>query len=409
MEQSPTSFARYRFSAGSFNTLRNTIEAGTGRLKSGFSAELRLSKIQSDGFIDRAFSNLLSYYLKTAYHGKNSSLAFHTFSGKEITYQAWYGVPQFLADSLPTFNSAGTDYGKKQKPYENEIDNYRQDHYQLFFTHRFNENTHLKAAAFYTRGLGYYEQYKVQDYLPNYGLPGLGDFRDTSDLIRRLWLDNHFMGGNVVYSWAKRHWNTTGGFGLYHYIGNHYGTLNWAQFSPENGYNITYYNRPAEKTEYNLFARSSIRLNPQVTLSADLQYRAVLYSINGFPTQPNLLVSDEFHFFNPRGGITWIPNQMHEISAFFGIGQKEPNRVDYETGPNQKPRHEILRNLELSYRISGKNAWTRLNGFWMNYTDQLVLTGAINDVGAYTRTNIPNSFRLGIEWEGTLKPKPLLS
>jgi len=408
LEQSALPFARYRFSGGSFNSFRNTIEAGTGRLKSGLSAELRLSKIQSDGFVDRGSSDLRSYYLKTAYHGKKSSIAFHSFSGKEITYQAWYGVPQHLADSLPTFNSAGTDFGQKSIPYENETDNYQQDHYQLFFTHRFNENSHIRAAGFYTRGRGYYEQFKVNDFLPNYGLPSFGDVRDTSDLIRRRWLDNHFFGGNMVFSWSNRHWNTTGGIGLYHYIGNHFGTLNWAQFAPENGYNLRYYDRPADKTDYNVFARTSFQLNRQITLSADLQYRGVFYSIQGFEALPNLQIQDAFHFFNPRGGITWNPNQMHEISAFFGIAQKEPNRVDYETGPNQKPKHELLRDLELAYRISGKKAWSRITGFWMDYTNQLVLTGAINDVGAYTRTNAAKSYRLGVEWEWMMKPKNYL-
>lgn len=406
LEQSATPFARYQFSAGSFNSLRNTFEAGTGRLSSGFSAELRLSKIQSDGFVDRASSDLRSFYLKTAYHGKKSSLAFHAFSGKETTYQAWYGVPQHLADSLPTFNSAGTDFGQKSTPYENETDNYQQDHYQLFFTHRFRENLTLRAAGFYTRGRGFYEQYKVNDFLPNYGIPSLGDFRDTSDLIRRLWLDNHFFGGNAVVNWTHRHWNATGGLGLYHYLGNHFGTLNWAQYAPENGYNLRYYEHPAEKTEFNAFVRATYSLNRQLALSTDIQYRGVVYRIQGFTAQPNLEVNDVFHFVNPRGGITYTPNQMHEISAFFGIAQKEPNRVDYETGPNQKPTHEVLRDLELAYRISGKKAWSRITGFWMDYSNQLVLTGAINDVGAYTRTNAPKSYRLGVEWEWMMKPKP---
>jgi iron complex outermembrane recepter protein len=408
LEQSPSPFARYRFSAGSFNSFRNTIEMGSGRLKSGFSAELRLSKIQSDGFIDRASSNLKSYYLKTAYHGKNSSLAFHAFSGMETTYQAWYGVPQFMADTLPTFNPAGTDNGKKTKPYENETDNYQQDHYQLFFTHRFKENLNLRIAGFYTRGRGYYEQYKVQDYLPNYGLPTLGDVRDTSDLIRRLWLDNHFLGGNAVLSWSEKRWSLTGGFGLYHYIGNHFGTINWAQYAPENGYDLRYYDHPAEKTEYNAFSRATFSLNSSLILSADVQYRSVFYSIQGFTAIPSIMVNDVFHFLNPRGGITWTPNKNHELSAFFGIAQKEPNRVDYETGPNQKPKNEVLRDLELAYRISGKKAWSRITGFWMDYTDQLVLTGAINDVGAYTRTNAPKSYRIGMEWEWLIKPKPYL-
>jgi iron complex outermembrane receptor protein len=408
LEQSPTPFANYRFSAGSFNSLRNTLEAGTGRLKSGFSAELRLSKIQSDGFIDRASSDLRSYYLKTAYQNEKSALAFHAFSGIEKTYQAWYGVPQLLADSLPSFNPAGFDNGKKSTPYENETDNYQQDHYQLFFTHRFKENINLRAAGFYTRGRGYYEQYKVQDYLPRYGLTSLGDFRDTSDLIRRLWLDNHFFGGNAVLAWAERHWNLTGGLGLYHYIGQHFGTLNWAQYAPENGYNLKYYDHPAEKTEYNAFARATYSLNAKIALSADVQYRGVHYTIQGFNNQPNLQVNDVFHFLNPRGGITWNPHQMHELSAFFGIAQKEPNRVDYETGPNQKPRHEVLRDVELAYRISNKKAWSRITGFWMDYSDQLVLTGAINDVGAYTRTNAPKSYRLGLEWEWMIKPKPFI-
>lgn len=408
LEQSESPFGRYRFSGGSFNSLRNTIEIGTGRLGPGFSAELRLSKIQSDGFIDRASSDLRSYYLKTAYHGKKSSLIFHAFSGKEITYQAWYGVPQGLADSIPTFNPAGTDNGKRSIPYENETDNYQQDHYQLFFTHRFKENLILRMAGFYTKGRGFYEQFKVQEILTDYGVAGLGDFRDTSDVIRRLWLDNHFFGGNAVLSWSNKRWALNGGLGLYHYIGEHYGTLQWAQYAPENGYNLRYYDHPAEKTEYNSFLRANYQVRSNIVIHADVQYRAVNYSIQGFAGQPFIQVEDQFHFLNPRGGITWTPFQNQEFSAFFGLAQKEPNRVDYETGPDQKPRHEILRDLEIAYRISGRKWWTRITGFWMDYTDQLVLTGAINDVGAYTRTNASRSYRIGAEIEWMIKPKPYL-
>lgn len=392
--------------AGSFNTLRHTVKAGTGLLNDHFTLDLRFSRIRSDGFIDRASSRLGSVFGSAAYWSKKASLRFNAFTGKEKTYQAWYGVPENLLHTNRTFNSAGTE--KPGSPYENETDNFLQNHYQFFYNQEAGRHWQFSMAAFYTRGKGYYEQYRANASLSDYGLNNIvqnGNPVTGSDLVRQLWLDNHFYGGIYSFIFKNNSHQFTLGGGYTEYRGKHYGIVTWAQnFNPAGH---RWYNLDADKKDFNLYLKEQIRLNDKWELFADLQYRRVNYAINGFRNNPALLVNNNWAFFNPKAGISY---KQKDWTAYlsYSIANKEPNREDFEAGNNRQPLHENLHDLEAGFEKKFRKAGLGANLFYMRYRNQLVLTGQINDVGAYTRTNIPRSYRLGIEIQGSLNPLPWL-
>ncbi len=405
-------FAEIASSVGMFKTFKNTAEFGTGLIGKRFVFNGRLSKITSDGFIDRGWSDLKSFFISGGYYGKTTTVNFNIFSGAEKTYQAWYGVPEWMIDSNRTFNSAGTDFGQKATPYENETDNYQQDHYQFFVNQQLGKYANLNVALYYTRGRGYYEQYKVAQKLSKYGLDTLFIGSDTlteTDLVRQLWLDNYLIGGNITATWKKQKWDIVGGGGANTYLGNHFGRVVWTQFASNAQPNHEFYRYDAQKTDVNLFAKATYEIMRGLYIFADLQYRFVNYQIAGFRNNPNISVNENFHFVNPKGGITYQINSQHAVYAYFGVANKEPNRDDFEAGINQQPKHETLRDLEIGYTQRGKIYTWSINGYWMDYTNQLILTGKINDVGAYTRINIPKSYRLGAELTGSVKPHPMLT
>ncbi len=411
-EFNPKAFAAYRFDGGMFNTLRHSAEFGTGQLPGGFFVEGRLSKTNSDGFIDRSFSDLKSFFLKGGYLKENTRLRFNIFSGAEQTYQAWYGVPEAIWKDQPQFNSAGTDFGLRDQPYANETDNYQQDHYQLFLDQKLSSELEMHLAAFYTRGRGYYEQYKVDQDITAYQMPPLLVGQDTlsqSDLIRQLWLDNHYVGGQASLNWQRKAWELTGGTGLYYYQNDHYGEVIWAEIAQDSPPGTRYYDQNADKLEYNGFFRAQYGAGKKWLLFADMQLRGLRYRIFGFPDNPNIQVDESFLFPNPKLGFTFNPSPKHRINAYYGIAHKEPNRVDYENSAANLPRAEVLRDLELSYRFQSSKFQLQGGFFWMDYTDQLVLTGQVNDVGAYTRTNADRSYRLGLELEAAWQMLPWMS
>ncbi|HSU27220.1 MAG TPA: TonB-dependent receptor, partial [Chitinophagaceae bacterium] len=351
------------------------------------------SRICSDGFIDRANSDLRSFYLSSAYLGDKSSLRFNMLMGKEKTYQAWYGISQDDLDAgRRSVNTAGTE--KPGSPYDNETDNYWQNHYQLFFTHRCNENLSFNTALFLTSGKGYYEQYKAGETYTSYGLPGNG----SSDFIRELWLDNDFFGNTFsVLLKGKKTASTLGG-SVTRYNGKHFGELVWAsQGLPQPRYR--WYDLTAHKTDWNLFFKQQVSVSNDLHLFYDLQFRPVRYTINGFRENPLLKIHNEYNFFNPKAGVSYIKNKWNYFFSA-ALASKEPNRDDFEAGMDQQPIPERLIDLEAGTGWSGDADHFSGTIYYMRYKDQLVLTGKINDVGAYTRTNIPESFRLGIELEG---------
>ncbi len=392
-------YAELNNSAGSYNSWKNTFRVGSGLIGKHFSIDARLSRISSDGYIDRASTDLRSYYLSTAWTDARQSFRLNIFSGKEITYQAWNGVPESLLKSNRTFNSAGTE--QPGKPYENEVDNYRQTHYQFFYNRQLHPQWKGNLALFLTNGFGYYEQYKAGASLENYGLPRLVNGNTVigeTDLVRRLGLDNRFYGGIFSLLHEKNNTRFTVGGGWNRYDGKHQGTVIWAQQQAAVPLNYRWYNLPALKRDFSLYAKWSEQWHPNWQSFLDLQYRDVRYQIDGFRNNPGLKVRNTYGFLNPKAGITYTRSNWMAYASY-ALGSKEPNRDDFEV-KGQQPKPEFLHDFELGVeRRFRKTSWS-VNGYYMRYRDQLVLVGNINDVGAYTRINVPSSYRLGLELQG---------
>ncbi len=392
-EYNAAPYAELNNSVGSFNTFKHTLKFGSGLLGKHITFDARASNINSDGFIDRSTSNLSSGQASLAYWAPKTSVRFNIILGKEKTYQAWYGIPEGLLHTNRTFNSAGTE--KPGEPYANEADNYNQNHYQLFWNQKLDSNWNLNTAFFYTKGKGYYEQYKAEANLLNYSIAPTG----KSDLVRQLWLDNDFYGQIFsINNKSKKHAFSLGG-SWNNYLGNHFGNVIWIANLP-NTTKFKYYNFNAHKTDFSIYAKWQQKLSTNFELFTDLQYRKVNYTINGFRNNPLLIVDNQFNFFNPKAGISYENKNWLSLLSI-AVANKEPNREDFESGNTQQPSPEKLYDIEL--QITKKELLKNLNAtatfYSMNYTNQLVLTGKINDVGAYTRTNIPVSYRNGLELE----------
>ena len=388
-------------SYGSFNSWKNTIKLGTGLLGNHFTLDCRVSQIKSDGYIDRAKSRLESFFVSVAYINKNSSLRFNILSGKEKTYQAWYGVPESYLDSNRTYNPAGIE--KPGSPYRNETDNYTQTHYQLFYNKKINNAISFNTAFFLTRGKGYYEEYRAQQSYSDYGLPDYINANDTitsTDLIRRLWLDNYLYGTIFSFQYQKNKTHSTFGGGWNEYDGKHYDIVTWAQQGFPKNY--IYSDLPANKRDFNLYAKLLQNLSKGFSAFADVQGRFVNYNIKGFESNPGIRINKDYTFFNPKAGLSFNKNN-YQLYISYSVAAKEPNRDDFEAGVNQIPKPEILYDLETGIQKKTSNFNYGATFYYMNYHNQLVSTGKINDVGAYTRTNAPKSFRLGVELEAGAK------
>lgn len=395
-------YAEINNSYGSFSTWKNTVKLGSGLLGDHFTIDARLSRISSDGYVDRASTDLQSFYLSGAYLTEKSSLRLNIFSGKEKTYQAWNGILQSEAKGPNRrYNSAGTE--KPGSPYNNETDNYQQDHYQLFFNHSLSEQWSFNTAAFLTRGRGYYEQYKAEEDYADYGLdnPVINGSPVTStDLIRQLWLDNYFYGGIYSVQYKQKGTNITAGGAITQYDGDHYGRIIWANTGITPGHE--WYNNRARKSDINAYAKWTQALNARWQSFLDLQYRTVDYRISGFRNNPGISTDNRYHFFNPKLGISYA-HQGWQAFASIALANKEPNRDDFEAGLTQQPKPEQLQDLEIGVEKASNSYSWGATFYYMKYRNQLVLTGQINDVGAYARTNIDRSYRMGIELQGSYK------
>lgn len=386
-------------SFGSFNTRRHTLKAGTGLINGKFTFDMRLSSIESDGYIDRAFSNLKSFYTSSAWYGKNSSLRLNIFSGKEHTYQAWAGIPY---DSLFT-NRRYNPYS-----YDNESDNYTQTHYQLFFNHRFGKKLIANIALHYTRGYGYYEQYKEDRSFSSINQADLiigGDTISKTDWIQRRWLDNHFTGTvfSFIYEASDKLQLVFGG-GANIYSGKHFGEIIWAEYAVV-PVRYRYYDNNANKTDMNVYLKADYLINDKWNVYVDLQQRLVDYSFLGTDEYGMPLQQTVSHsFFNPKLGTVYRLSKQSSVYASFGVGNKEPNRDDYVSNPpNSRPLHETLFDYEAGYRVKKQKMNVGVNFFYMDYYNQLAPNGKINDVGAVVRTNIDRSYRMGVELDGAVQ------
>lgn len=390
-------------SYGSFNTWKNNIQFGSGIIGNHFTIDGRLSRISSDGYIDRAKSDLKSFYLSTAFVNEKNSVRFNIFSGKEKTYQAWNGVAEYLLATNRTNNPSGTE--KAGEPYDNETDNYTQTHYQFFYNHKFNASWKANVAAFLTRGKGYYEQYKADKKLSDYGLPNYFDGTNTitrTDLVRRLWLDNYFYGTVFSLQYQKKQTQYIFGGGYNAYDGRHYGEIKWAAVQPAVPEDYRWYDLTAYKKDFSLYNKWTQQWSNHWQSFADIQFRHIDYRIHGFRDNPDLQVDENYSFLNPKFGITYS-NKNWQAYISYALAGKEPNRDDFEAGNTDQPKPERLHDIELGIEKKGTGFSFAADIYYMRYKNQLVLTGKINDVGAYTRTNIDKSYRTGIELQGNAK------
>ncbi len=400
-----------------FGTYRNSVNFGTGLLPNKWSFEGRLSQIYSDGFIDRASSDLKSWYFSGGHYGEKSILKFNVFSGSELTYQAWNGIPELkvegdeqalkpyymIEDSAHLAQSANRTYNLYT--YENEVDRYSQTHYQLHYTRQLNPLWTINASLHYTRGAGYYEQYKSGETLSDYALADVttpaGDTIRETDLIRRRWLDNHFYG--LVYSAQYRasSWALILGGGSNVYEGKHFGEVIWARYASNGEIRHRYYDNDARKLDNNMYLKAEYAITKKWNAYGDLQLRSIYYSFLGFDNnQNNVTQSANFLFFNPKFGVVYSLSERENLYASMSKGSREPTRDDFtQSTPDSRPKPETLLDWELGYRYETAKQRIQLTAYYMDYTNQLILTGKINDVGAYTRVNVPKSFRSGLELE----------
>jgi len=418
-------YAELNNSLGSFNTFKNTIKLGTGLIKEKFTVDARLSRVSSDGFVDRASAELHSYYLSGAYFGKKSFVRANVFSGKERTYQSWNGVPEAKLrgnregileyidrngigekDAENLLNSDDRTFNSYT--YKNEVDNYRQDHYQLVSSHTLSDKLTLNVNGFLVRGLGYYEQYRTNDKYSNYNLPNTiigGDTLSRTDLIRRRWLDNYFYGTTFSFDYNSfKKLTASFGGGWNRYDGEHYGQIIWARNAGNIENEHQYYYNKAVKKDFNVYGKLYYQFTEKLNAFADIQFRQVSHVINGTDNDLVLHAVDQsYSFVNPKAGLTYQIAPQSSVYASYSMGNREPNRDDFTNATALLfPKNETLNNVEAGFRTQ-KGIWAfAANYYLMSYKNQLVLTGQINDVGNPVRMNVSKSYRTGIELEGAV-------
>jgi len=398
-------YAEINSSAGSYNTFKDNIGFGTGLIGGKWAVDGRLSKITSDGYIDRAFSDLKSFFVSGGYYGEKTIVKVSVSSGKEKTYQAWNGVPGDSLETNRTYNPSGEyiDAEGNIKYYDNQTDNYQQDHYQLHFSHAINRNLNINTSVFYIYGRGYYESYKMDQRFAKYGLGNVIIGNDTitsTDLIRRKHLDNNFYGITLSANYNNhKKIQTTFGGGWNDYDGEHFGNIIWAQYASNGSIDRRWYDNTGKKQQYNLFYKLNYQVVDPLSIYADLQVRGVKYEIAGTHDDlRDISQKHDFTFFNPKLGAMYDFNTHNQMYFSFAVANREPTRSDYrDADEDHQPRPERLFDYELGHSYKSSRFMVNTNFYYMNYKDQLVLTGEINNVGAPIFTNVPESFRAGIE------------
>lgn len=401
-------YGEYSVSAGSFGTLKHTVKGSTGLLYDHFAFDVRYSNIRSDGFIDRASARMSSYYASAAFYADNTLIKFQAFGNSEKTYQAWNGVPSYLLDTDRSYNPCG-EYEEDgvKKFYNNQTDNYWQHNYHLMASQRIGDFWNMNLTLHYTDGNGYYEDYKSKAKFSSYKLPEYidpeGNTVKKTDLVRRKWLDNYFYG--AVYSANYQHDNTrlTLGTAVNNYVGDHFGRVMWtksANVLPQPDYE--YYRNTGKKLDYNAYAKLTQRLSPLFTGYLDLQYRGIHYTIKGNDdkAEEELDIHKNWNFFNPKAGINFH-NNGHNAFVSFSVANREPNRDNFtEAGPEERPTHETLYDYEAGYSFGNNRFRVGANLYFMDYNNQLILTGKISEIGEALTSNIKDSYRMGIELTG---------
>jgi iron complex outermembrane recepter protein len=426
-----SAYASIITSAGSFGSFRNTLSFGTGLLKERWVLDGRISNIVSDGFIDRASSALQSYYFSTGFYTGSTLIKAIAFGGKERTYQSWYGVPESrLNNDLEAMETTVYNefWNEQQRQnllnsnnrtfnpytYKNQVDDYGQNHYQLHLSQRLSESLSLNASLHYTKGKGYYEEYRYNDDIANYGREDIiidddGDNADndtisSTDIIRRRWLDNDFYGITFSLNYEKKNLNTIFGGAWNRYDGDHFGEILWSAVTIAPHEHQYYFNN-GDKRDMNVFVKNNYQFTPTLSAYLDVQLRHINFKASGIENKQNAFdFKTDYTFFNPKAGLMFVPDANQQLYFSFSVANREPVRDDFtDASGNLFPHHETLHNVELGYRRTGKKYALSANYYLMDYSDQLVLTGALNDVGASLRTNVDKSYRMGIELEGIVK------
>ena len=415
-EVSQKAYAEIANTVGSFNSLKHTLKFSTGLLNNHFEISGRLSKITSDGYVERASSDLKSYFLQAAFQDENTLIKALVFGGHEITYQSWFGVDKNTLASNRRYNPAGEIYddnGNLEGHYDNQVDNYRQDHYQLHWNQKIDPYTSLSLGFNYTYGRGYYEEYKDLWFEQNinfssdnnFSFLGLkpvnigGTIIDTTENIVRKWLDNDYY--VATFSLNRQKGNTEWNLGALYssYVGDHFGELIFAHYAPDVSPRHRFYENQGNKKEGNVYAKVNHRFNDRISGYLDLQYRGISYTAHGNLKGPEPINVDEnYGFFNPKAGLVYTLNPNNKFYISFARANREPSRADFENG---NPKPEELNDYELGWRFNREKASLLVNFYVMDYTNQLALTGALDDVGTPIRENVGKSSRLGIELEGT--------
>jgi iron complex outermembrane receptor protein len=392
---SKEAFGEINNAFGSYNTKKHTVKFSTGKINDHIEFSGRFSKIDSDGYIDRAFSDLKSYFLQAAYVDDNTLIKALTFGGQEKTYQAWYGVTK---EEIETFGRTYNPYN-----YENEIDNYNQDHYQLHWNEKLSDNWSTNIGLNYTYGCGYYEQFKEGENFADYDLSTInigGEIIDETDLIRRRWLDNNFYVFNANATYKNKQLEFIFGTSISTYKGDHFGEIIWAEFASNSDIRDRYYESETEKNDANIFGKLTYQLNDSWTLFTDIQGRFVKFDTNGLTSDRDPInVDEKYTFFNPKAGVTFKANNNNNFYLSYARANKEPNRNDFENGVKTS---EKLNDFELGWRFNNETIKVNTNIYYMHYKDQLVLTGAIDDTGAPLRATSGKSYRLGLEIDANI-------
>ena len=374
---------------GSFNTVKNNFKFSTGLLNETIEFSGRLSKIDSDGYIDRASSDLKSYFLQLSYKKNKTLLKFLNFGGHEITYQAWNGIDLQTLENNRTYNPSGLyyDLNGEERFHENEVDNYKQDHFQFHWTQSFSENLSSNLGLNLTNGKGYYEQYNENG---------------SEDFITRKWLDNQFYVINYTLNYLKNNNNIIFGSTYSEYDGDHFGETIWSQNSGDIEFTDLFYNGNGLKKDFSNFIKSIYQISNDVSIYADLQLRNIDYQTTGSTSNIDQLVVDKkYSFFNPKAGLNYDINQKNKIYFSLSKAHREPTRSDFENNINIQP--EELIDYELGWKYNAEKFLFNSNLYYMGYKNQLVLTGALDDVGSPIRENSGKSYRMGIELESVYK------
>ena len=400
-------------SIGSFNTRKHTVKFSTGLMKDHFEIAGRLSNITSDGYIDRASTDLKSYFLQGSYVDDNTLIKAVMFGGSEVTYQSWFGIDAETLANDRTFNPAGiyTDDDGNIQFYDREVDDYMQDHYQLHWNQRYNNRWSTTIGLNYTYGRGFFEQFREDDDFATYGFEELtvnGETVNTTDLVRRRWLDNDLYVINASANYKNNNLDLIFGTSFSHYDGDHFGEVIWAEFASQSDIRDRYYEGNGKKNDFSVFSKANYRLNDRIKLYGDLQVRNVNYETSGINSNlTEFLVDENYTFFNPKVGITYELNSNNDLYFSYARANREPSRDDFENNPTVEP--EQLNDFEIGWRHNKGNFSFNANFYAMLYNEQLVLTGNIDNVGNPIRTNSGESYRLGLELEAVIPVTPKLT